>query len=63
MTEALVFRSGARPQLERVLLGALAADELLEAIYACGICHTDISCMNGTLPARMPQILGHEGHF
>lgn len=31
------------------------------AIKATGVCHSDLSAMNGTLPSRFPLVLGHEG--
>ncbi|GAA3359181.1 Zn-dependent alcohol dehydrogenase [Saccharopolyspora gregorii] len=30
-------------------------------IRAAGICHSDLSAMNGTLPALAPGVMGHEG--
>lgn len=30
-------------------------------VHATGICHSDLSAMNGTLPALAPGIIGHEG--
>ena len=30
-------------------------------VKACGICHSDLSAMNGTLPALVPGVVGHEG--
>ncbi|MQA07103.1 MAG: zinc-binding dehydrogenase [Pseudonocardiaceae bacterium] len=38
-----------------------AADEVRVRIKAAGICHSDLSAMNGTLPALAPGIVGHEG--
>ena len=35
--------------------------ELLVEITSSGICHTDESARNGTLPAPAPAVLGHEG--
>jgi S-(hydroxymethyl)glutathione dehydrogenase/alcohol dehydrogenase len=31
------------------------------AIKATGVCHSDLSSMNGTIPAPVPSVLGHEG--
>jgi S-(hydroxymethyl)glutathione dehydrogenase/alcohol dehydrogenase len=31
------------------------------AIHATGVCHSDLSVMNGTIPSAAPCILGHEG--
>jgi S-(hydroxymethyl)glutathione dehydrogenase/alcohol dehydrogenase len=30
-------------------------------IHAAGVCHSDLSAMNGTLPQPAPAVLGHEG--
>lgn len=31
------------------------------AIHATGVCHSDLSAMNGTIPQPAPVVLGHEG--
>lgn len=36
-------------------------DEVRVRIRAAGICHSDLSAMDGTLPAVAPGIMGHEG--
>ena len=36
-------------------------DEVLVRIVASGICHSDISVMNGTIEWPAPAVLGHEG--
>ena len=30
-------------------------------IGATGVCHSDLSAMNGTIPQPAPAVLGHEG--
>ncbi|MHB8339973.1 MAG: Zn-dependent alcohol dehydrogenase [Mycobacteriales bacterium] len=35
--------------------------EVLVAIRATGVCHSDLSAMNGSLPQMFPAVLGHEG--
>src|SRR5580693_4236564 len=30
-------------------------------IKATGVCHSDLSAMNGTIPCAVPAVLGHEG--
>ncbi|CBF71503.1 hypothetical protein AN6808.2 [Aspergillus nidulans FGSC A4] len=61
-TQALVSREvNVPPKLEEITLDDIRADEVLVEIHATGICHTDFSCMNGTLPAAFPSVLGHEG--
>ena len=36
-------------------------DDVRVRIRAAGICHSDLSAMDGTLPAVAPGIMGHEG--
>ena len=35
--------------------------EVLVALRASGVCHSDLSLQNGTLTAAVPVVLGHEG--
>src|ERR1019366_8804441 len=35
--------------------------EVRVKIHAAGVCHSDLSAMNGTLPQPAPAVLGHEG--
>lgn len=37
-----------------------AADELLIAVSACGVCRTDLHVMDGEIPAHYPVVPGHE---
>lgn len=61
-TTALVLSEINAPfSFETVRLDALRPDEALVEIHASGICHTDLSCADGTLPAFAPAVLGHEG--
>src|SRR5205823_13938983 len=30
-------------------------------LRATGVCHSDLSAMNGTIPVAVPAVLGHEG--
>lgn len=61
-TEALVLREINGPfSIEQVELDEIQPDEALVEIHASGLCHTDLSCANGTLPAGPNAILGHEG--
>ncbi|MCI2418063.1 Zn-dependent alcohol dehydrogenase [Saccharopolyspora sp. K220] len=36
-------------------------DEVRVRVKAAGVCHSDISAMNGALPALAPGVMGHEG--
>ena len=35
--------------------------EVLVRMKATGICHSDLSIINGTIPWKLPSVLGHEG--
>ena len=30
-------------------------------IVAAGVCHSDLSVLDGTIPWKAPSVLGHEG--
>ncbi|KAK7419073.1 hypothetical protein QQX98_003575 [Neonectria punicea] len=61
-TTALVLKEIKGPfSLEQVTVDNIRDDEALVEIHATGLCHTDLSCAEGTLPASAPAVLGHEG--
>ena len=63
-TTALVVREVGGPfALETIELDKLGKNEALVEIHATGICHTDLSCASGRLPAQLPAVFGHEGQF
>ncbi|MBV8462752.1 MAG: alcohol dehydrogenase catalytic domain-containing protein, partial [Acidimicrobiales bacterium] len=35
--------------------------EVRVGIVAAGVCHSDLSVINGTIPWKAPSVLGHEG--
>ncbi len=35
--------------------------EVKVKIVAAGVCHSDLSVLNGTIPWKDPSVLGHEG--
>ena len=36
------------------------AGEVAVRVHACGVCHSDLSGVNGTFPMPLPVVLGHE---
>ncbi len=46
--------------IEEVDLGSPRRGELLVRIRAAGLCHSDLSTMNGDRPRPVPMVLGHE---
>ncbi len=69
MTAAVLRRTDAprpfaesRPiSIEEVELDPPGPGELLVRIAGGGLCHSDLSVMNGARPQPMPLVLGHEG--
>jgi len=47
-------------QIEEIELGPPGPDEVLIKIAAAGLCHSDLSVINGDRPRPMPMALGHE---
>jgi alcohol dehydrogenase len=47
-------------QIEEIDLAPPGADEVLIKIAAAGLCHSDLSVINGDRPRPMPMALGHE---
>jgi S-(hydroxymethyl)glutathione dehydrogenase/alcohol dehydrogenase len=56
---ALVWR-GSQPQVEEIELPAPGEGEVRVRIKAAGVCHSDLSMINGTLNPPTPLVLGHE---
>ena len=44
-----------------VRLGALGPGDVRVKIVSSGVCHSDVSVQNGTIPMGAPCVLGHEG--
>lgn len=68
-TRAAILRTvgAARPyadsrplSIETVTLDPPGRDEVLVAIKAAGLCHSDLSVINGDRPRPLPMALGHE---
>jgi Zn-dependent alcohol dehydrogenase len=46
--------------VETVQIESPHRDEVMIKIDACGVCHSDLSATNGTIPMPPPVVLGHE---
>ena len=44
-----------------VMTTPVGAGKVRIRIKATGVCHSDLSAMNGTIPVAVPAVLGHEG--
>ncbi|NUT33468.1 MAG: alcohol dehydrogenase catalytic domain-containing protein [Hamadaea sp.] len=61
MTRALVVRGrGQSPAVEEIRLPPAGPGEVRVRLRAAGVCHTDLSMVNGTLAPAYPLVLGHE---
>lgn len=59
---ALLYTGDGKVELNRsVTVRDPAAGEVLVRVAASGLCHSDISVVNGTIPWPAPTVLGHEG--
>jgi Zn-dependent alcohol dehydrogenase len=60
--KAAVFHGGNRPvAIVDVGLREPGPGEVRVAIRAAGLCHSDLSVIDGTIPYPTPVVLGHEG--
>ena len=48
-------------QVEEVDLAPPKSNELLVRIGGAGLCHSDLSIINGSIPRALPMVIGHEG--
>ncbi|WBB51094.1 alcohol dehydrogenase catalytic domain-containing protein [Verrucosispora sp. WMMA2044] len=57
----LVVRGvGTPPRVEKVELPATGPGQVRVAVRAAGVCHSDLSMVDGTIAAPYPLLLGHE---
>ncbi|MFZ5652860.1 MAG: zinc-binding dehydrogenase [Pseudomonadota bacterium] len=59
--KAVVAHELNRFAVEKVTLDPPKAGEVLVRMKATGVCHSDLSAINGTIPVPFPMVLGHEG--
>ncbi|MEV2276974.1 alcohol dehydrogenase catalytic domain-containing protein [Nocardiopsis sp. NPDC049922] len=60
--KAAVFtETGAPPSIQDLVLPDPGPGEVRVRLTAAGVCHSDLSLSNGTLPQPWPAVLGHEG--
>ena len=58
----MVYREGADSvAVEEIEVRGPRAREVTVRMAACGVCHSDLSATNGTIPIPPPLVLGHEG--
>ncbi len=59
--KALVTRDLDKYSVEELTIDPPKAGEIRIKMGATGVCHSDLSVINGTLPLPRPMVLGHEG--
>ncbi len=60
--KAAICRELNKPVLvETISIDGPTRGEVTIRIAACGVCHSDLSATNGTIPLPPPLVLGHEG--
>lgn len=60
-TRAIVSTPEKDFDIQEIVLDDIKEDEILVKIVASGICHTDATVLDGTMPTPRPVVLGHEG--
>lgn len=61
MRSALLRERSQPLRIEEVEATALEPDEVLVKIAGTGICHTDLTAIDGAVPFPLPAVFGHEG--
>jgi S-(hydroxymethyl)glutathione dehydrogenase/alcohol dehydrogenase len=59
--KAVVVHEQNKVVVQDVELAAPKAGEVRVKMVAAGVCHSDLSVINGTIPHPLPVVLGHEG--
>jgi S-(hydroxymethyl)glutathione dehydrogenase/alcohol dehydrogenase len=59
--KAVVVHELNKFSVEDVTLDPPRAGEVHVKMAACGVCHSDLSVINGTIPMPLPCVIGHEG--
>jgi S-(hydroxymethyl)glutathione dehydrogenase/alcohol dehydrogenase len=60
MRAAVVRERAGRFEVEELCDPEPGAGEVLIAVAACGVCHTDLHVHDGSVPFPLPCVLGHE---
>ena len=61
MKAAVLRAAGAQFEVTDLTLRALGPRDVHVQIAASGVCHSDLSIQDGTIPHPLPAVLGHEG--
>ena len=59
--KAVICREWNKPVVvEEITVESPKRGEVMVQIKACGVCHSDLSATNGTIPMPPPTVIGHE---
>jgi len=61
VTAAVLYELGGRLEIEDIELADPKGNEVLVKVSAAGVCHSDISVIDGVILFPLPAVLGHEG--
>lgn len=61
MLGAVFFKSDQPVSIEEIQVRDPGPGEVRIALKAAGLCHSDLSVIDGTIPYPVPVVLGHEG--
>ena len=61
MRATVLHTVGEPAVIEELSLRTLGPDDVRVKIAASGVCHSDLSIIDGGMPAVLPCSLGHEG--
>jgi S-(hydroxymethyl)glutathione dehydrogenase/alcohol dehydrogenase len=57
----IVYTGGDAEVTDKLEIGRPGPTEVKVKIEAAGVCHSDLSVIDGTIPWKAPSVLGHEG--
>ena len=61
VSAAVLYELGGPLKVETVRLQGPRDGEMMVAVAAAGVCHSDLSVIEGVIPWQLPTVLGHEG--
>ncbi|HVT22243.1 MAG TPA: zinc-binding dehydrogenase [Mycobacteriales bacterium] len=61
MKGTVLYAVGSAPVIEELTLRSLGPTDVKVRLAASGVCHSDLSIVDGGMPAMLPCSLGHEG--
>lgn len=59
--KGIVFDGSGIQVVDDLQVGAIGPSQVRVRMHAAGLCHSDVSVIDGTIPFPTPVVLGHEG--